>query len=180
MLLQVWILWPHNPGVQSDDRLNDTGKNTAINQLSPEPMPWEWKSHWGTASLHAFVSVHALCVCVCLNTCLSLLHLHNFSYFAEHSLYDCLRTETNGGDGLVGSVLSAWDDFREIQGMYCMCIRASQWNMISPAEGRMDQCFYCYVQVFYRFGFTAFHVNRGDVSEEPSRTNGYSTCHMAA
>lgn len=59
-----WILWQHNPEGQSDDRLNNnTGKNTAINQLSPDlMMAWEWKSHLGTAWALGFV-----CACVWLH-----------------------------------------------------------------------------------------------------------------
>lgn len=58
---------------------------------------------------------------VCVATCLSLLYLHNLSYFVEHSLYDCLRTEADGGGRLMGCMYSTWEDFGETQGMYSMC-----------------------------------------------------------
>lgn len=38
----------------------------------------------------------------CRNTCLSLLYLHNSSYFAAHSCSDCPGTEGGGGRRLLG------------------------------------------------------------------------------
>lgn len=85
--LKGWILWLHNPEGQSKDRLNNAiSEDIAINQLSPDHMiAWERKSHLSTARVPGLE-------CVCVTTCLPLLHLHSFRYFVEHSLLDWPRT----------------------------------------------------------------------------------------
>lgn len=117
------------------DWITTWARDTAINQLSPDlMMAWEWKSHLGTTWVLSFEYV---CLRVCVATCLPLLYLHNFSYFVEHSLDDCLRTETDGRGRLVGCMLSTQEDFSEPQGICSTYIWATQWHLISIAAGRM-------------------------------------------
>lgn len=58
------------------------------------------KGTWFCVSVCVFV-----CARACRHTCLSLLYLHNSSYFAAHSCPDCLGTEGGGG-------ADCWDAWR--------------------------------------------------------------------
>lgn len=120
-------------------------------------MAWEWKSHLGPAWVFGFE-----CVCVCVTTCLPLLYLHNFSYFTEHSLYDCLRTETDGGGRLMGWIFSTWKTL----GKYKACILCAFelpseiWFLL--LQGGWISVFTTTLHVysmFYRCGFTVLHIN---------------------
>ena len=128
-----WILWPHNPEGQSDDRLNNgIGHDTAVNQLSPDlMMAWEWKSHLGTAW-----ALGLECVCVWPPVCPC--YTFTISAILWGIPYMIARGQTPvGGGGLVGRMLFPRKDFREMQGMYvCACERSYEiWFHL------LDQCF---------------------------------------
>lgn len=127
---RVLIDWIHDAESQSDDSLNnDMAQKTAVNQLSPDLLmtAWQRESYLGRARGLGFLRV-----CVCRNTCLSLLYLHNSSYFAAHSCYDCLRTEADGGCRLLGCVMSPWDDSETTFCVHARCLFGS--NLIPHHE----------------------------------------------
>lgn len=72
-----------------------------------------------------------VCVCAraCRHTCLSLLYLHNSSYFAAHSCTDCLGTESGGG-------ADCWDAWR-------WCLHAVALSSVTLTDSRWGLIKYC-------------------------------------
>lgn len=123
-------------------------------------MTWWWRENGNP--IWAQREFLVLSVYVCVTTCLPLLYLHNFSYFTEHSLYDCLRTETDGGGRLMGWIFSTWKTL----GKYKACILCAFelpseiWFLL--LQGGWISVFTTTLHVysmFYRCGFTVLHIN---------------------
>ena len=100
-------------------------------------MVWECKSPLG----HSIATW--ILVCVLVQPPVTLVIPSQFLLFCGAFLVWLLEDREWWMGRLMGCMVSTWEDSREIQGIYSMCIWDTQWNLTSTAAGCNKYRTYC-------------------------------------